>query len=62
MTCYEEAFKFVDSLGEVPVNEVEGAAIDEPYWVVERVVEGEFITRISPLSERNQLQDIKTMT
>lgn len=52
----------MDSLGEVPVNEVEGAAIDEPYWVVERVVEGEFITRISPLSERNQLQDIKTMT
>ena len=58
-TCYEGVL--VDDLGGIPVNKLEDAAIDKSYWVAEQDVQGEFITWISPFSERNQLQDIKTM-
>lgn len=58
ITCYEGAL--VNDLGGVAVNKSKGAPIEGSYWVAERGIQGEFITWISPLNERNQLQDIHT--
>lgn len=50
----------LDKLGGVPVNVKEGASIEHCHWVADRGMQGEFITWISPLNERNKLQDLHT--
>lgn len=56
-SSYEEIL--VSNLGGVAVNRIADAFIEDSYWVDERDVEGEFITWVSPLNERNQLQDLR---
>ena len=58
LTSYEGVL--VQDLGGIPVNRIEGANIDGSSWVAYRGAQGEFITWISPLNERNQLQDLYT--
>ena len=50
----------VNEMGGVSVNRVESATIGRSYWVSSRGTQGEFITWVSPLNERNQLQDLHT--
>jgi hypothetical protein len=57
-SSYEGAL--VEDMGGVPVNRVEGAAIENSYWVAERGIRGEFITWVSRLNERNKLEDFQT--
>ena len=57
-SCYERAL--VEDLGGIPINRVEDASIDRSSWVADEGVQGEFITWISPLNERNQLHDLHT--
>ena len=57
-TSYEGTL--VDKLGGVAVNMNEVAPIEGSYWVAEGDIQGEFINWVSPLNERNQLQDLHT--
>lgn len=58
VSCYEGVL--VEDMGGIPVNRVEDANIDYSTWVSDREAQGEFITWVSPLNERNQLRDIQT--
>ena len=57
-SSYEGAL--LEDLGGVSVNKTNDGSIESSYWVASRGIQGESITWVSPLNERNQLQDIHT--